>query len=152
MVLSLLLKKRSLKSFTQLPSNEKIGKEKFFLLPTLPFKRYQETLLILTKKILSLRSADNVYAFVAEVNGVPSDAEGLLFLEKIPPQCDWEPAIALWKVVLPLITNGGTYYFNALLPINHRKINVLSTRTYDSYIVYDFVDRARRSKISSHRY
>lgn len=53
-----------------------------------------------------MRSADNVYAFVAEVNGIASDNEGLLAVEKVPLSCDWEPAIALWKIALPLILNG----------------------------------------------
>lgn len=56
--------------------------------------------------MLNLRSADNVYAFVAEVNGIPSDNGGLEHLAKVPLEVDWEPAIALWKICLPLYTNG----------------------------------------------
>jgi 23S rRNA G2445 N2-methylase RlmL len=47
------------------------------------------------KEILKLRAADNLYAFVGELSGVPSDPSGLQFLQKVPlmEQMDWESAL-----------------------------------------------------------
>eukprot|EP01114_Cavostelium_apophysatum_P013096 TRINITY_DN3098_c0_g1_i1.p1 TRINITY_DN3098_c0_g1~~TRINITY_DN3098_c0_g1_i1.p1 ORF type:complete len:449 (-),score=60.47 TRINITY_DN3098_c0_g1_i1:28-1374(-) len=47
--------------------------------------------------ILKLRSAENVFAFVAETQGVPSDESGLDYLQNLPSTVDWEPALHVWK-------------------------------------------------------
>jgi hypothetical protein len=59
-------------------------------------------------EILKLRCADNIYAFLTEVGGVPSDHSGLNFLQKVPlniKEVDWEAAIALWRVSLSIYSN-----------------------------------------------
>jgi len=52
-------------------------------------------------EVVKLRSSEGVFAFVAEINGIPSDMNGLDYLQKIAfSEVDWEPAIALWKAFI----------------------------------------------------
>lgn len=48
-------------------------------------------------EILQLKSAEQLYAFVAELSGIPSDEKGLEYLQKVPLQIDWQPALYLWR-------------------------------------------------------
>lgn len=52
-------------------------------------------------ELLALRSAENLYAFVARISGIPLDQTGLARLEQIPLEVDWGPALALWRRFFP---------------------------------------------------
>ena len=51
--------------------------------------------------LLRLRSVENLYAFVARVEGIPLDASGLERLRRVPLEVEWEPALNVWRRFFP---------------------------------------------------
>mmetsp|Transcript_21614 Transcript_21614/g.30217 ORF Transcript_21614/g.30217 Transcript_21614/m.30217 type:complete len:493 (+) Transcript_21614:64-1542(+) len=55
------------------------------------------------EELVKLRSVDALYAFVAEVNGVPSDETAREHLISLPSKLDWEPALHTWRTSQPFL-------------------------------------------------